>query len=110
MSLSKSQLKMVKEAIGDGSDWPKITDDPMVNHKVDQLVSNPELSDWTALTTEEKELYKDDTKLRVTDNKQFRILHNAAKCPRVALRLICDDCGYPASEARYLDESELPKE
>ena len=57
----------------------------------------------------DREPIQDDA-VEVTDNKQFKVLHNAVNCPRVALRLVCDDCGYPASEARYLDESELPKE
>ena len=48
---------MVRRAIGNGSDWPRITLDPKVNHKVDQLISNPELPDWENLTENERDLY-----------------------------------------------------
>ncbi len=37
-----------------------------------------------------------------------KIVHTDIDCPRVALRLTCNECGYSASEARYNDESELP--
>ena len=39
-----------------------------------------------------------------------KIIHHAEHdCPRVAVRLTCYDCGYPATEARYLHESEIPQ-
>ncbi len=41
-------------------------------------------------------------------NRMNKIVHTSTDCPRVALRLTCNECGYPASEARYNDESELP--
>jgi len=62
MPLSKNQLKKAKEAIGDGSDWPKITSDPMVNHKVDQLVSDKTLPDWENLPEETKQQYEEEVK------------------------------------------------
>ncbi len=37
--LSEEQLRKIEEAIGDGSDFPKATDDPYVNFVVDCLVS-----------------------------------------------------------------------
>lgn len=37
--LSEEQVQNVRDAIGDGTDWPKHTDDPYVNFVVDCLVS-----------------------------------------------------------------------
>ena len=31
----------------------------------------------------------------------FKIVHKEKDCPLVALRIVCDDCGYPFCEARY---------
>jgi len=39
LELSEEQVQKVRDAIGDGSDWPKHTDDPYVNFVVDCLVS-----------------------------------------------------------------------
>lgn len=33
-------------------------------------------------------------------------IHNPETCTKVARRIACDACGYPACEARYLSESE----
>lgn len=68
MELTKEQEQAVKEAIGDGSDWPSATGDPRVNHRVDQLVSslNKEidlLPDWDLLEEEEREAYIEEAKL-----------------------------------------------
>ena len=38
-NLSTVQLKKLTDAIGDGKNWPKFTDDPKVNHAVDCLTS-----------------------------------------------------------------------
>lgn len=53
--LTENQKKMVIEAIGDGSDWPKMTDDPQVNHAVDVVVCDAK--SWEQLTVEEKVHY-----------------------------------------------------
>ena len=37
--LTAEQIEKVRDAIGDGSTWPKHTDDPRVNYAVDCLVS-----------------------------------------------------------------------
>ena len=39
-TLTTEQLRKLAEAIGDGSDWPKHTDDPRVNYAVDCIVQN----------------------------------------------------------------------
>lgn len=36
-TLTTEQLRKVVDAMGDGNDWPKATDDPKVNHAVDCL-------------------------------------------------------------------------
>ncbi len=53
--LTKDQKKMVTEAIGDGSDWPKMTDDPQVNCAVDVVVCDTK--PWEQLTEEVKGHY-----------------------------------------------------
>ena len=40
-TLTTGQLRKFVEAMGDGSTWPKHTDDPMVNHTVDCIVADP---------------------------------------------------------------------
>lgn len=64
MKLTEAQELAVKGAIGDGSDWPDITTDPLVNHRVDQLVMNelnvPDLvrvPDWELLEENERQCY-----------------------------------------------------
>ena len=37
-TLTTEQLRKLVSAIGDGNDWPKHTDDPMVNYAVDCIV------------------------------------------------------------------------
>ena len=37
-TLTTEQLRKLVDAIGDGSDWPKATDDPKVNYAVDCIV------------------------------------------------------------------------
>ena len=56
--LTKEQKQMVKEAIGDGSDFPKFTSDPLVNHGVDVIVCG--VDPWVELTDEERQLYYDE--------------------------------------------------
>ncbi len=36
-----------------------------------------------------------------------RIPHRVKDCLRVQARITCDECGYPASEAQYSDETEF---
>jgi len=43
------------------------------------------------------------------EEEMKKIFHSNIDCPRVKVRLMCDDCGYPASEARYHNESEIPE-
>jgi hypothetical protein len=40
-NLTTEQLREVVNAIGGGTDWPKITYDPKVNHAVNCIVSDP---------------------------------------------------------------------
>lgn len=58
--LTPEQEQRVKDAIGDGTDWPKATGDPQVNHRVDQLVSDPTLPDWELLLDEQRDLYEEE--------------------------------------------------
>ena len=39
-SLTTQQLRKLTDAVGNGSDFPKITDDPRVNHAVDCIVAD----------------------------------------------------------------------
>ena len=39
-NFTTQQLKKVIDAIGDGKDWPKATDDPQVNYAVDCIVAD----------------------------------------------------------------------
>lgn len=39
-NLTTEQLRKVIDAMGDGKDWPKATDDPKVNHAVDCIVAD----------------------------------------------------------------------
>ena len=39
-TITPEQETKLKDALGDGSDWPKATDDPFVNYLVDWLVSD----------------------------------------------------------------------
>ena len=39
-NLTTQQLRKVVDAIGDGKNWPKATDDPKVNHAVDCIVAD----------------------------------------------------------------------
>ena len=55
--LTEEQERMVVEAIGDGSDWPKFTADPQVNHAVDMKVCGEE--PWDQMTEEIKKLYRE---------------------------------------------------
>jgi len=55
MKLTKKQEKLVKEVIGDGTDFPKFTNDPYVNHRVDMLVCD--CPPWEELSKEEQDLY-----------------------------------------------------
>lgn len=41
--LTTEQLRKLVDAMGGGSDWPKLTDDPRVNYAVDCVVSGGEL-------------------------------------------------------------------
>jgi hypothetical protein len=57
MPLTNEQHEAVSKAIGNGKDWPLATGDPMVNHRIDQLVSDPDLPDWDELSKEEQADY-----------------------------------------------------
>lgn len=59
--LTSKQKDKVREALGDGSDFPKMTKDPRVNHFVDLLVADA--LPWEALFEEERELYEEEAKL-----------------------------------------------
>ncbi len=52
-NLTTEQLQKLTDAIGNGSDWPKFTDDPKVNYAVDCVVA------LTALPEEDEPVYDD---------------------------------------------------
>ena len=48
-----------------------------------------------------------DCILEITEGYRMKVIsHRNKDCPRVAMRLYCDECGYPTSEARFIDEKE----
>ncbi len=53
--LTEEQERMVVEAIGDGSDWPRFTADPQVNCAVDVKVCG--MKPWDQLTEETRFSY-----------------------------------------------------
>lgn len=55
MELSEKQKQLVQWAIGDGTDFPRFTPDPYVNHRVDMIVCD--YPPWEELTKEEQDLY-----------------------------------------------------
>lgn len=58
MKLTPAQEEMVKRALGNGGDWPYLTSDPRVNHRVDQLIQGKdEVPDWEDLSEEERQFY-----------------------------------------------------
>lgn len=64
--MTEAQLRLVERALGDGSDWPKATIDPQVNHRVDQLVMDGEIPDWSNLSASERETYIEEAHLNST--------------------------------------------
>jgi len=54
-ALTETQQQMVRDAIGNGSTFPKFTFDPRVNHAVDVIVNNERL--WDELSKDEQALY-----------------------------------------------------
>ena len=54
--------RAAQATIEDNPDWPNITSDPRVNHRVDQLVLGG-LPDWDDLTDKEKQIYINEVKI-----------------------------------------------
>jgi len=71
MPLTKQQKKLVKEALKDGLWWPKLTRDPKVNHRVDQIVMKEAfphdqkewIPNWGHLTSDEQQTYYEEAAL-----------------------------------------------
>ena len=59
--LNESKKEMVIRAIGDGSDWPKITGDPRVNHAVDVEVCGVG-QPWEELGDKTRKAYIEEAK------------------------------------------------
>ena len=57
--LTKEQEKRVQLVIGDRSDFPILTDDPRVNHMVDQLLDDS-LPNWEDLAEAERDFYVEE--------------------------------------------------
>ena len=93
----------------DGQQFATI--DVVVNSSAD-----PNEFDWTSLGLTDVILLAKSNSMIERDivhaiqqhENRTLVKHTSKNCSRVALRLVCNDCGYPASEARYLSESELP--
>jgi hypothetical protein len=59
MKLTKEQLDRIVEAIGDDSNYPKMTDDPIINFYVDvETGVEDEYREWEDLPDPEKKLYE----------------------------------------------------
>ena len=61
--LNPLQQRMLQRAMGKGDDWPKYTDDPMVNYYVNLLVvddGDEPLVSWEQLPANEKQMYVDE--------------------------------------------------
>lgn len=56
--LNETQKKMVVEAIGDGSDWPRMTEDPRVNNAVDVEVCG--IRPWEELCDKTRKAYTEE--------------------------------------------------
>lgn len=65
MELTSEQKELLADALGDGSDFPKFTRDPLVNHQVDVIVCGE--PPWEDLTEEEREAYYDEVKAIYAD-------------------------------------------
>lgn len=61
--MTQEQEAKMKEALGDGSDWPKFTDDAEVNYEVDRKVSDPTMPPWNEASLAEKALYLEEIEL-----------------------------------------------
>lgn len=61
LTLTVAQLQKVVRTIGDGSKPPACTDDPVVNHAIDCVVSDPDAEF-------DRELYEEEIK---ASKKQF---------------------------------------
>jgi len=55
MKLTQKQKAMVQDAIGNGLDFPKMTNDPLVNHAVDMVICGE--VPWEELSQEDQLLY-----------------------------------------------------
>jgi hypothetical protein len=60
MELTKEQQELLSDALVDGSDFPKFTRDPIVNHHVDMIVCGEPA--WEELTEEDRQAYHDEVK------------------------------------------------
>lgn len=61
--MTPEQQQKFKDAIGDGSDWPKFTDDAEVNYEVDRHESDKSMPTWSEATDADKALYLEEIEL-----------------------------------------------
>ena len=61
--LTDQQTLKLLEAIGDGNDWPRFTDDPIINCAVDHLTSNGECPKWSQLDENTRVIYRKEVEL-----------------------------------------------
>ncbi len=60
--MTPEQEEKLKKALGDGSVYPDITDDPEVNYEIDRKVADPEMPPWSEASEDMKHLYQEEVK------------------------------------------------
>lgn len=61
MNLTLAQRQLMLDALGNRSDAPKMTGDPMVNAAIDRIVCGGK--PWHRLDDEEREMYREEAQL-----------------------------------------------
>lgn len=73
--MTPEQAQMVKDALGDRTSWPKMTNDPIVNHAVDREFDG-KLPAWDELTEVERQIYISEARINTThaphDSRDFQ--------------------------------------
>ena len=68
-TLTTKQLRKLIEALGDGSNWPKMTDDPQINYAVDCILHTdgqcPPLNDndYDGIPLYDEQIYINEAKM-----------------------------------------------
>ena len=62
VGLSKAQLDLMYDSLGDETSWAKHTSDPMVNYAVDCYLDDDTAIPWVGLSSEDKAMYSKEIK------------------------------------------------